>query len=423
MRIRPRVLPDPRRNTVSRLPLLALTAAGAVLGSATLRAQTAPPAVTRVDLAAAYQRIDRALTTATLDDTTRATVNRTFDRATLSFFGGRFAAAVAAIDSATRLVAPGITIPAPVAAPPAPTAPRVIDGVYASAVRARLQDRLGAIAARDSTNGRDTTAARRQVLASAAARAALLVDVPNPERSAEFLSDAPSLAKALAAEVDAIERGRDPYAHAAGDLWRVFRAGKNVPTDAEGALMVPFRLVASPAVASSARGVPVVFALHGAGGDENMFVDAYGAGMIATLAREKGFLLVSVATSAFAGSADNFDALLSLLRTEYAIDVTRVYVLGHSMGAGAASRLAQLRPQAIAAAVCLAGGSAVTVEGAPPVFYMSGELDPIIPAKSVQAAALRTPTGEFHLLPNQGHTLMVADGVKAGIPWLLARHR
>jgi predicted esterase len=370
-----------------------------VLVSRTAIAQ-ATAAISRAELAAAYLRLDRAMASATLTDSARASVNRDFDRATLSFFGGRFAAAIATIDSTTvRLTGRPLELPATPAA-------RVVDGASPSVARAALERRLATF---------DTTGPLRHAIISAAARTALLVDQPNPERSAEFLSDPTALARALRAEVTELERGRNPYARAEGDRWRVFR-------DVAGTV-VPFRIVAPRAVATSKSPVPLLIVFHGAGGDENMFVDAYGAGITPKLAAEQGMLLVSVSTNAFAASAARLDQLLALLREEYPVDTTRIYLLGHSMGAGAVARLVQERGSIIAAAACLAGGSAITAAGAPPVFFMAGELDPLANPKMIEAAAARTAGAEYRLAKNEGHTLMVATGVRAAIPWLAARHR
>ncbi len=80
-----------------------------VSGFVPLKAQSAAPGTTRDNLASAYLRMDRAYAIADsmgrISDSTRMQVNRTFDRATLSFFGGRFAAAVAAIDSSVQRLA------------------------------------------------------------------------------------------------------------------------------------------------------------------------------------------------------------------------------------------------------------------------------------------------------------------------------
>lgn len=356
--------------------------------------------VTRADLAAAYLRLDRVASAKIMDDTTRAAVSRAFDKSTLSFFGGRFLAAVTTIDSLTVALSGAAIAPTPV------MKRRVVNGQLPSVTRDALFARLATI---------DSTGPLAQAVVSARARAALLVDVPSSDRSAEFLSEPAALANDVDREVSALQKGKNPYAARVGDLWRTYRG-------ANGAL-IPFRLVASSAVARAKQPVPVLIVLHGAGGDENMFIDAYGAGITSTLAKSRGMLLISPATTAFAASPENFDSLLTVLRSEYRVDNARIYVLGHSMGSGAAARLTQQRPNVIAATVCLAGGSAVTVANAPPMLFIGAELDPIIPAKSVQAAAIGSPSATYQLALHEGHTMMVRNGVIVGVPWLLERHR
>jgi predicted esterase len=374
--------------------------------SAQSASQNAPPSsaampatIARVELAAAYLRLDRAYAAATLDDAARDSVNRQFDRSTLSFFAGRFAASIAAIDSATtRLTGRPI-------APDAPPAARLVNGRAPSITREALLARLAKL---------DTTGPLMQAIVSARARTQLLVDAPSRERSAEFMADPIALARDLVREVAVLERGRNPYVGQAGDAWHVFRGAK-------GAL-IPMRIVAPAAAATSSAPVPVVIALHGAGGDENMFVNAYGQGILARMALAANAILVTPLTTDFGQSPEHFDSLMTVLRSEYRINSGRIYVLGHSMGAGAAARLAQLRPTQITAVACLAGGSAVKVEKAPPILFIGAALDPIIPASRVQDAAKGTPTGLYRLIEHEGHTLMVAAGVKQALPWLL-EHR
>jgi predicted peptidase len=141
------------------------------------------------------------------------------------------------------------------------------------------------------------------------------------------------------------------------------------------------------------------------------------------MAQSQRVLLVSPSTTMMAASPANFDMLLAQLRTEYNIDTTRVYVIGHSMGAGLAARLASQRPAAIAAVVCLAGGAVVKTDSAPPMLFIGAELDPVIPARTVRLAASGTPTATYQELRNEGHTLMVGNGIRIAFPWMLERHR
>ncbi len=373
--------------------------------SAQTQPAAAPPgaqaaATARVDLAAAYLRLDKAyLAATTLDDSSRSAINRQFDRSTLSFFAGKFAAAIAVVDSATVALTG-----APLEPPPVRPA-RVVNGRGASMLREGFLKRLAKL---------DTTGPLAQAMVSARARAQLLVDVPSPERSAEFQSDVAQLSRDLAREVGVLERGRNPYVGQAGDAWHMFRG-------ANGAL-IPVRIVAPSAAATSSAPVPVLIALHGAGGDENMFADAYGQGITAKLANASNVILVTPLTTEFMRTPEHFDSLMAVLHAEYRVNDGRIYVLGHSMGAGAAAQLAQQRPSIITAVACLSGGSAVTVPKAPPILFVGAALDPIIPAARVKAAAKGTPTGTYQQLEHEGHTLMVANGVKVALPWLFA-HR
>lgn len=365
----------------------------------TVTAQPAASNVTRADLAWRYLLMDGAYSAAdsagTLADSTRASLNRIFDRSTLSFFGGRFAVTAAMMDTAITLANPTYryerrALPVNV----------MIGGKPARDVRGALLARLAKL---------DSTGTLAQAIVSARARTQLLVDSVSPERSAEFLSEPTTLSRAVSAEVSALEKGRNPYARSVGSSWRSYRG-------ANGSL-VPMRVIAPKAAQS--RAVGVLIALHGAGGDENMFADAYGRGVAARLALENNLLYVSPATTPFMTSAVQFDSLMAVLGRDYAIDAKRVYVMGHSMGAGAAARLAQERPQAISAVACLAGGSPVTAAGAPPVLFIGAQLDPIIPAARVKAAATATPTGTYEERANEGHTLMVRGGVLRAVPWML----
>ncbi len=386
-----------RRRWTHAAVLLGLT-----LGTTRLAAQAVPSTaagVARADLAEAYLRMDKAYGSATLTDSARAAVNRQFDRATLSFFAGRFAAAIAVIDSATMAVT-GAPLSAPV-----PPAARVVNGRAPSAIRDQYLARLAKL---------DTTGPLAQAIVSARARAQLLVDAPSRERLAEWRSDPAQLARDLAREVGVLERGRNPYVGQAGDAWRVFRGDKGV--------LIPFRLVAPSAAATSRASVPLVVVLHGAGGDENMFIDAYGQGIVASMGMAANAIIVSPAVGAFGTTPAHFDSLLSVMRSEYRVNNARIYVLGHSMGAGVAAQLAQTRPEQIAAAACLAGGTAITAAKAPPVLFIGAALDPVMPAATVKGAASKSPTGTYRELAHEGHTLMVANAVRIALPWLL-EHR
>lgn len=118
---------------------------------------------------------------------------------------------------------------------------------------------------------------------------------------------------------------------------------------------------------------PLVIALHGAGGSENMFFDTYGAGKITALCAKRGWHLVSPQVSG------RFPAqLLESLRKVWNIDSSRVFIVGHSMGAAAASSGVDSGAIQPAAVALLGGGGAVTSPARwkdLPLMIAVGELD------------------------------------------------
>ncbi|MCU0720159.1 MAG: hypothetical protein MUC83_10690 [Pirellula sp.] len=104
--------------------------------------------------------------------------------------------------------------------------------------------------------------------------------------------------------------------------------------------------------------LPVIIAYHGAGGSENMFFDAYGAGRLARLARDNGYLLVTP-RQPLMGALLPIDSLIDQLAEIAPIDRNRVVVIGHSMGAGQTISQLDKHPGIAQAAVILGGGRAV----------------------------------------------------------------
>ena len=180
-------------------------------------------------------------------------------------------------------------------------------------------------------------------------------------------------------------------------------------------------------------GYPVVVALHGAGGNEHMFLEAYGAGRLADLAEEIGFVVISPSTSALAAAPEGLAGLLDAAEAEFPIDRTRVHLLGHSMGAGAAWSLVTRDPGVARAVACLAGpcgagvgrGGSGAPGGWPAVLVVGGALDPLAPPARLEAVAAQGREQgvdvELRIEENEGHTLLVGAVLDEVIAWLLAR--
>lgn len=254
-----------------------------------------------------------------------------------------------------------------------------------------------------------------QALASLRARIALLADQPDETNSAQFLADPVALAAALQEELAALQAGRDPYRRT-GDTWRVLQ----MPTG-----QVPFRLYVPPQ-ARAAQALPLVIALHGAGADENMFLEGYGHGRLRTLADSLGFLVASPMTVDFARDPATLDTLLAVVARANRFDLRRVYALGHSLGAGVTLRLAFQRRGSIRAAVLLAGaGTVPATQTVVPTLFVAAERDLVIPAARVRASydqlLARGAPVEFALAESWGHTLVVGPELLRAVEFLL-RH-
>ncbi|HQR07898.1 MAG TPA: dienelactone hydrolase family protein [Gemmatales bacterium] len=139
---------------------------------------------------------------------------------------------------------------------------------------------------------------------------------------------------------------KEPYYHTSkvGQFWM----GVQTPTKK----IVPLRI--QTVKVKPGQKVPVVLALHGAGGSENLFFDGYGNGKVAKLAQQKGWFVVAPRNSLTkAGHAETITELAKLFPE---IDTNQVFVVGHSMGAAEAIREANATPGKFAAVAALGGG-------------------------------------------------------------------
>jgi predicted esterase len=124
-----------------------------------------------------------------------------------------------------------------------------------------------------------------------------------------------------------------------------------------GQTTVPVRWFAPPPPARAPERRPLVVALHGAGGSENLFFDGYGDGAIVELARARGWFVLAPRLGML--GAPDVAALVDALAERWPIDRSRVALLGHSMGAAAAVSIACRKPTRYAAVAALGGGGNV----------------------------------------------------------------
>lgn len=444
----------------------------------------------RGDLGIAYQRFERAVARAPKDPATRRKANMAFDSLTTDFFAGRFDRALARLAAIEADLAgeadadPSRAERAYLAGHRIEVEPRLGEAVSTRAfrVRARQLDRMeaglspshvvlrqgereiavaaGGLSAEGCTVAVDPPLAPGAVevalrmpqlgeipvgraflldaapgllraalaeriaaaksrgdldastLASLEARHELAFGEFDRAKSADLLADPTRLAASLEQELATASRGGRPYA-GAGDVWRVMRV---LGVD------MPVRQFVPPGEGP----FPLIIALHGAGGDENLFFDGYGGGRLLEVARERGIAVVCPPTIPFGISPNVLPKFLEALAKDVPFDASRVGLVGHSLGAVTASRLAVLRPESINGAVCIAGYADLPRKvKAPPRMVYLAELDPLFALDgmraSIEGAKARGDDIDLVVVPNEGHTLVVGEVIDQAVAWLLAR--
>jgi acetyl esterase/lipase len=117
---------------------------------------------------------------------------------------------------------------------------------------------------------------------------------------------------------------------------------------------LPARLLAPDAVKEK-KPLPLVIAMHGIAGSENLFFEAFGVGMTVKLCRERGWLLVAP-HNRLLGSY-SIDDVVNEVAKLYPVDRSKVFVIGHSLGAKQAMNAVLQSPGRIVAVAALAGGN------------------------------------------------------------------
>jgi predicted esterase len=163
-----------------------------------------------------------------------------------------------------------------------------------------------------------------------------------------------------------------------GEYFNATRAGQTwltVPTQASPTVV---RLLVPASVAQQPKqAVPLLVALHGAGGSENLFFEGYGNGVIVRECEKRGWLLVAPRGPQFLGSPP-VEEIIDTLAKRYPVDPKRIYLVGHSMGAGQALALSQKSPGRYAGVAALGGAGATAkldVYRTLPLFVGTGKED------------------------------------------------
>ena len=221
--------------------------------------------------------------------------------------------------------------------------------------------------------------------------------------------------------VSALSRGRDPLPSMRGDLRLAYRSG----ADRE---LVPFRILVPEGYNPRER-YPLVVALHGAGGDENTFMDSFD-GTFKANASERGYIAASVnGRGPYGGyrgdSARDVLDVLGLIQRVYSVDENRTCLMGHSMGGAGTVRLSFENAERFAAVAPIAGyGSVEDLAKAPemPLFLAQGAMDARVPVETARAfyetaQQLGMANLEYVEKPGADHVGIVAEVMAQVFDW------
>ena len=157
-----------------------------------------------------------------------------------------------------------------------------------------------------------------------------------------------------------------------------------------------------PPVTTAASRIPLIVALHGLGANEDSFMDAYGK-TVPTLAEQRGYIVVAplgFRADGFYGFSLPSDAspndrrrvelseqdvmeVLKRARADYKIDDSRIYLMGHSMGAIGTWAIAAKHPTIWAALAPFSGlGNPSTIATSSTFLKSSCTAMPIQPSTS-----------------------------------------
>lgn len=193
-------------------------------------------------------------------------------------------------------------------------------------------------------------------------------------------------AEAIAAES---KNGKDPFKGRTGDFERHYLLQ-------DASEIMPYRVYV-PKSYSASKPAALVIALHGLGANEDSFFDSYDK-LPPQLAEQHGLLMAAplgFRRDGFYGSQlmsggdvaarrraeySEKDVLevLRLMKASYNVDESRIYLMGHSMGAIGTWALASKYPQTWAALVAFAGTGQTTLAEnmkAIPQFVVHGDAD------------------------------------------------
>ncbi len=239
----------------------------------------------------------------------------------------------------------------------------------------------------------------------------------------------------------AAKSGKDPFKGKTGDFERHhWLAGADE--------VMPYRVYV-PKAYSPSKPAALVIALHGLGGTEDSFFDQYQRQPV-QLAEKHGFLMAAplgfrvdgaYGARIFAGgdvaaqrrgeySEKDVLEVLRLMKANYNVDESRIYLMGHSMGAIGTWALGAKYPQTWAALVAYAGtGSPALAEQMKsiPQFIVHGDNDPTVNvsgSRNMSAALKKAGANVTYIeVPGGGHSDVVVPNLPGAFEFMVQQKK
>ena len=224
----------------------------------------------------------------------------------------------------------------------------------------------------------------------------------------------------------AVKTGKNPFAAKTGDFKRHY-------TLESAAEIMPYRMYV-PTAYNGSKPFPLIIALHGLGGTEDSFFDSYDKAF-PPLAEQHGYIVASPLGYRVDGgygwglgnppadpttrqnqerSEQDVMQVLQIVRQQYKIDDSRIYLMGHSLGAIGTWKLAPKYPEIWAAIAPISGqGQPATLERIKdvPEIIVHGDDD-----RTVNVQGSRTMVAKLKEMGTEYKYIEVPGGSHGGVP-------
>jgi len=222
--------------------------------------------------------------------------------------------------------------------------------------------------------------------------------------------------------LDALDAGTDPFVSRRGEFKKAYRSKVD-------STLQPYQVFV-PTAYDKSKMFPLVIALHGMGGDENSYFQAYAQGAFKTEAEKHGYIVACPKgrkpASMYIGDAEkDVMDVIAEMRRDYNIDPDRVYLTGHSMGGYGTWSVAINHPDVFAALAPISGGAnnpaAMSKIAHIPQLVVHGDTDPTVP---VERSRVMVSEGKklgaeikYIEVPGGDHGSVVAPNFPAVFEW------